>query len=150
MRIVLILAALLIVHSAAWADQVTVSGGTIYVTRDDCAMLQQHQPSPDVTFRPGVDVNGKYVAPADLPGTDYSNLLPDTIKFDVLANPLTYGGGAGNQALNQVPGRFLNTAMPVAHVAVDLKTGDVTLNGQPLSGVQTKTLRDACRKAGFH
>ncbi len=149
MRFVLVPVVLLIVQSTAMADQVTVSGDTIYVTRDDCAMLQQHHPSADVTYRPGVDVHGKYVAPADLPGTDYSNILPDTIHFDVMANPLTYGGAASNQALTQVPGRYANTAMPVAHVDVDLRTGDVMLNGQPLSGVQTKALEEACRKAGY-
>jgi hypothetical protein len=140
-----VLVLMLMAGQTALADQVTVTGGTVYVTKSDCAALVQHHPAADVTYQPGTDVHGKYVAPADLPGNDLSNLVPDKIHFDVRVNPLTYSQG---QAAAQ-PERYSNTAMPVAHVEVDLKSGQATLNGKPLTGTQDKALLEACRKAGL-
>ncbi|WP_255542570.1 hypothetical protein [Azospirillum sp. INR13] len=34
-----------------------------------CQRLTRHVPAADVEYRPGVDVNGRPVVPADLPGT---------------------------------------------------------------------------------
>jgi len=34
-----------------------------------CQRLTRHVPAADVEYRPGVDVNGRAVAPADLPGS---------------------------------------------------------------------------------
>lgn len=40
----------------------------IAVEKVICQQLYMHTPNNDVTFKPGVDVNGKDVAPPDLPG----------------------------------------------------------------------------------
>ena len=135
----------LLVCLAAAADPVTVTESPVYITRNDCQALVGHQPSTDVTYKPGVDVHGKYVAPADLPGSQMSGLVPDKITFDLKINPLAYA-----PALPTAQGqKFANTAMPLAHVEVDLKTGETRLNGRPLDDAQTLVVREACRKAGF-
>jgi hypothetical protein len=130
--------------SPARADQVTVSGGSVYVTREDCARLVQHRPAPDATYRPGVDVHGKYVAPADLP-EGAGNGLPDRVRFDVVINPLTFAQQNAGAATGA--GKYANTQLPVGRVEVDMKTGEATFNGRPLTDPQNQTLREACRKA---
>jgi hypothetical protein len=44
-----------------------------------CQALVKHTPAPDVNYQPGVDVHGKPVAPADLPGSQVQ--LPSAIKI---------------------------------------------------------------------
>jgi len=117
----------------------------VYVTRQDCNSLTAHHPDPGVNYTPGSDVHGKYVAPADLPGGTSFN-LPDKITFDLRVNPLAYG----SQAAQSAPAaKFGNTNVAVAHLDVDLLSGAVKLNGQPLDGEQTRIVTDACRKAGY-
>lgn len=72
------------------AEQVTVTNQPVYVTRSDCARLLSYQPSPDVTYKPGQDVHGNYVAPADLPGSQIPGLLPDKVEFNLAINPMNY------------------------------------------------------------
>ncbi len=54
----------------------------ITVTVHDCRHVVAHVASPDVEYRPGVDVRGRKVAPADLGGTPQVE-IPDTITFDL-------------------------------------------------------------------
>ena len=46
-----------------------------------CRYLTAHRPSPDVEYAPGVDVRGKAVAPADLPGA--AGPAPPLERFDL-------------------------------------------------------------------
>lgn len=128
--------------TSALADQVGVSGGGIYVTRKDCMALVAHHPAADVTYQPGVDVHGRYVAPADLPGSQPADILPGKLRFDVQVNPLAHG--SATQAA-----KYSNTTMSVARVEVDMKTGAATLNGRPLGDMQSRALLEACHKAGY-
>lgn len=117
----------------------------VYVTRQDCSQLAAHHPDPGVTYQPGTDVHGRYVAPADLPGTQNFNVLPDRVTFDLKVNPLAYGAKQST-----APGdKYSNTAMSAAHIDVDLLSGAVKLNGQPLDSEQARTVTEACRKAGY-
>lgn len=71
----------------------------IVITKVDCSRLIRHVPAPDVAYQPGVDVRGREVASADLPGTGADalpNLLPDVLEFPLTINPVSYG--ARNQA----------------------------------------------------
>jgi hypothetical protein len=139
----------LALSGAAWAESVDVSGQPVYVTRNDCAALTKYHQPPGVAYQPGVDVHGKSVAPADLDsGTQNLNLGHDRVQFNLQINPLTYGANTSTLGGNQA--RFGNTAMPVARVTVDLKTGETLINGQPLDGQQDRIVLEACRKAGIH
>jgi hypothetical protein len=129
------------------ADEVTVSGATAYVTRHDCAALVGHLPPPSIDYKPGVDVHGKYVAPADLPAGTPDLGLPDRITFELKVNPLTYGGAASTAQSS--PNRFAETQTSMGKVDVDPNTGAVTINGQPLGGDDNRAVAEACRKAGF-
>jgi len=128
----------LLAAGAALAD-----GQPLYVTRQDCTRLVAHHPDAGVEYKPGTDVHGRYVAPADLP--NQNNLkLPDKIEFDLRLNPLAYA------PQNNAPaGAFQNTGTNIGHVEVDLLSGAVKLNGQALDGEQTRIVAEACRKAGY-
>ncbi|MSP48772.1 MAG: hypothetical protein EXQ95_05530 [Alphaproteobacteria bacterium] len=76
MRILAALAGLLVaVPALAQTPQVTIA-------ESECRNLTVHQPSPDVKYRPGVDAQGRQVAPADL-GNRQRFQPPKEITIDV-------------------------------------------------------------------
>jgi hypothetical protein len=80
------IAAALLLAAEAGAEEATVQ-----VTKQDCARLVHHQPSADVAYQPGVDVHGRPVAAADLPGSGNTlKLLPDVLEFNIPINPVTW------------------------------------------------------------
>ena len=127
---ILIAAALL----AADAAPAQADGGRVQVSRDDCRRLVEHHPDPDVAYTPGVDVHGRPVAPADLPGG--LNIRPaDVVEFDISFNPLH--GKTGE--------RFGSTEVYVGKISVNLTTGAVTFNDVPLTDPEQAELARKCR-----
>jgi hypothetical protein len=120
-----------------------VADQQLYVTRQDCRQLVAHHPDPGIEYKPGMDVHGRYVAPADLPGQQSFD-LPDKIEFDLKLNPLAYA-----PKTNAPAGAFQNTTVSAGHVEVDLLSGQAKLNGHALDGEQTRIVTEACRKAGY-
>jgi hypothetical protein len=128
---ILIAAALL----AGGAASALADGGRMRVTRDDCRRLVEHHPDPDVTYTPGVDVYGRPVAPADLPGG--VNIRPsDVVEFDVSFNPLH--GGTGR--------RFGSTELYIGRIQVNVTTGAVTFNDIPLTDPEQAELAAKCQE----
>jgi len=107
----------------------------IAVSRRDCEQLVKHEPAPDVTYQPGVDVHGNAVAPADLNGGSQLK-LPDVIyiplevliqdKYGIPANSVLY------EAKAQVG-------------IVEVRGDKVYYEGQLLNDPETVALEDACR-----
>src|SRR5215470_4372795 len=62
-KIVALLLALAALPAAAEGSQ------TITVSSQACAAIAHQNDAPGVAYQPGVDVKGKAVAPADLPGS---------------------------------------------------------------------------------
>ena len=60
-----------------------LSGMVVEVTTQTCLDLALHRPADDVAYRPGVDVDGQAVAPADLPGHAGRMDLPDSVEIDI-------------------------------------------------------------------
>jgi hypothetical protein len=112
---------------------------TITITREGCAALQQYVPAPDVDYRPGVDVDGNAVAPADLNGSPQIK-IPDEIaiaitvllqrKLGIPANPADYK-----------PEAYIGTVV----VKPD---GRVYFNNQPLQDDAAFELAQLCQKQG--
>src|SRR5262245_4444255 len=69
----------LVLVAAAWAAPASAE---IAISRKDCSRLVNHEPAPDVTYQPGVDVHGRPVAPADLGGGQQIQ-LPDVIYIPI-------------------------------------------------------------------
>ena len=116
-------------------------GSNVRISRDDCRRLTQYQPSPDVAYQPGRDVQGRAVAPADL-GSSSAFKLPEEISIAIGFDLQKKFGlpGASN------PNLYTGDAT-VGKVTVDQR-GRATFNGQPLSPVEQDEITLACQKSG--
>jgi len=108
----------------------------VTISRADCDRLVAHQPAPDVAYQPGVDVNGRPVAPADLDG-GIQIAVPETIRIPVEVDLFDRFGIPVNPDL----------------FAADAQVGEVTyqdgrayFNGQPLQDEAAAELSARCQK----
>lgn len=131
-RYLCILAALAVLTpGAALAEKAKVA-----VKREDCAQVTRHQPAADVAYKPGVDVNGKSVTPADLNGG--TNLrLPEKIEIPITIELEKRLG---------IPKNNLYKAEPAIGKVV-WRNGKLWFNGQPLHNDEEARLVAACREA---
>ncbi|MFD1627929.1 hypothetical protein [Azospirillum griseum] len=100
-----------------------------------CRALARHQPAPDVAYKPGVDVKGRPVAPADLPGSAGTMATP---PIDI---PLTID--LARRMGVRLPGGGLPTDTVIGRMTLD--GGRLLLNGQPLGGTSEAELIALCR-----
>ncbi len=108
-----------------------------------CNALVKHTPDADVAYRPGVDVNGNAVAPADLPGGNNPIKLPEKINIPVtvsLAKVL-------NLNANATPANQLGPGTEAQFGTLTVEGDRVTFNGQPLSDTQQDNLAVLCMRA---
>lgn len=109
------------------------------VAQHDSARIA-HQPNPDVTYRPGRDVDsrGRPVAPADLPGGGQT-LLSGPLELPI---NITLSELLGSRA----PPRVGVSELNVVKVGIDPMGGKVTFNGQPLESRGEDAVITACRE----
>ena len=133
MRLVPIFAVLALI-STSWGP--AHAQATVRITEADCSRLVTHVAASDVTYRPGVDVNGNAVAPADL------NPQPQIAVPDVISIPVTIDL-ATNLGI-ETP--FLARST-VGEVRI---TGDgrVSFNGQPIGDAAQQELAQRCQRGG--
>lgn len=112
-------------------------GITVQISEQDCRWLTRHMLAGDVAYRPGVDVKGRAVVPADL-HTYGSITAPDQvyIGLDVPLRVFLEDGG---------PRRLREAEVNVGHVVVDLTTNQVFYNGRLLGDPDIAQLAVACR-----
>ena len=133
------LACLVLALVPGWAPGLAAAeDGAVQIRREDCARLVKHVPDPDVTYQPGVDVDGNPVAPADLDG-GYQITLPEVIeipitvllqdRFGIPANSVLYKGEA-----------------EIGVAEVNLDGEKVTFNGQDLTSPEAQALSAACQE----
>ncbi len=114
---------------------------TLQISERDCRRaIVAHKPRGDVAYRPGIDVRGKPVVPADLP-SGYALVTPTVIEFDLAFNPL------GNTGLD--PNDFANSQVSVGRIRFDILKNELTLNGRPLQNPVLAEIEKQCRAAGF-
>ena len=77
---------LLLILFALPGPSARAEGLRVTITEFDCRRLVEHRQRDDVTYRPGVDVRGRAVAPADLEG-GYQLDLPKVYRFDLTIQP---------------------------------------------------------------
>ena len=131
-RLVIIGFSILFVAAPAMAENVKVS-------KTDCSKLVKHQAASNVEYKPGVDVRGKKVAPADLDGGTQLK-LPEELTIDIgmdLAKKYSLTGGSPN----------LYTAESTLG-KVTFKNGKATFNGQSLTPADQDALAEACKQKG--
>lgn len=96
----------------------------------DCRWLTRHIPDADVAYKPGVDVHGKPVVPADLNGT-YELELPKTVIASVSRRLLKHPN--------------LRQETPFAEIEIDLETGAIRINGKGLLSEDQERLIAYCK-----
>ncbi len=121
---------------AAGAGASSAAETIIRIPRADCTRLVEHRSAPDVAYKPGVDVRGKKVAPADLPGSSAAIKAPKQVEIAISFNPLR--GAAGS--------RFGSSELIVGTVRFNLETGAATFNGRPLTDPEQAELARKCQR----
>lgn len=137
----ILLAFLLLTAGAASAESPVIEAGRlrITVTAAECAALARHVPAPDVVYRPGIDVDGRPIVPADPPGSPRI-VFPETYEIPITVDLSERIGVPAD------PSRF----------DADVQVGTVTLqgdrlffNGMPLSPQDEAAIVRACVEAGL-
>lgn len=119
----------------------TAPGGALVISSQICATLAGREskvPGPD--YRPGVDVNGHKVAPADLSSTD-SFTGASSLPLENFAIEINRGLA---RRLN-LP-RGLRSKTIVGYVT--MRDNRAYFNGRALDADQIAALAEACRAAG--
>jgi hypothetical protein len=130
--ILLFLAGTFSAASAALANDVK-----LLISEQDCRWLVIHVADDSISYKPGVDVRGKPVMPADLP--DNSKLdLQDQLLLNLDIPLRTFLG-------RRQAGRLASAEVNVGQVSIDTDSRDVYYNGQPVSDAGRRDLIDACR-----
>lgn len=113
----------------------------VQVTAADCRRLfTEHRAAPDVAYKPGVDVRGRPVVGADLNPAPQIK-VPDTVAMDIAIDVSRYGVPV-NSPLYQ-------PNIKLGEVRMDLASGKVLYNGEPLGNPELEALREACRREGL-
>ena len=125
---------------ALFVGESAVLASTITVKASDCQRLVRHQPSADVAYQPGVDVNGNAVAPADLPGS-VTIKTPTDVTFNVTYDLLSNYGVSSDTVLAP------RGEAVVGEVKYDLLSGALSFDGDRLDDAETAALRELCKAA---
>ncbi|TNE34010.1 MAG: hypothetical protein EP348_11805 [Alphaproteobacteria bacterium] len=107
------------------------------VSQEDCANIMKYVEEPGVEYKPGVDVDGNPVAPADLDGGSQIK-LPDHITID-LSLPL-------KDLIKHVDPKLKNADVYIGAVEYDIASNRLYFNGQELADPAANAIAVECRK----
>ena len=110
---------------------------TVTVKAEDCAQLVQHMPTTDVAYKPGVDVLGRKVAPADL-GGGIKIEMPKEFTIPITVDLQKKLG------IPVDPNQFQTQNFSVG--TVTWKDGQGYFNGQRLQSEESARLAELCQK----
>lgn len=94
----------------------------IVIDTSKCRFATRHQPAPDVAFKPGVDVHGNAVVPADVNGGQVFQ-PPARVPIQLLI-PLS-------ELLANPPAGLGDANIDLGLLEVEIATGRLFLNGKP-------------------
>ena len=119
--------------------------------RSVCQYVIKHIPDADVTYRPGEDVEGRKVAPADLNPSPINKTIEHEIAIKLFNNTAQVFGLPAPQLPQPGPPGETPTTVPLVETETDigyitLKNGEAYLNGHPLSGDQQDALAVLCKQ----
>ncbi len=133
----------------------TAQAETVALSTSDCTKLVEHVPADDVTYKPGVDVHGKPVVPADL-GDASAITMPEEINIQIgidLADRLALRDAKRAGANPGVPGATTGVTrkvMPYSGIGqvgvLSIKGNDAFWNGERIAPQDQLLLAEACRK----
>lgn len=120
-----------------------VSGAAETATdaRQACRALTRHVPAADVDYQPGIDVHGRAVVPADLPGSPAASAPVPRVEFKVGADLVAEFSRRLSPEVRALLGKG-NAGM------ITVQGGKVYYDDQLLSGVTDQDVAVLCRQAG--
>ncbi len=130
--------AALLLALAALPTAAEAGGQTITVSSQACAAVAHQNDAPGVAYQPGVDVKGKAVAPADLPGSDNA-----TLNDRLANNPVKITVDLQRRFGIPADANLFQGRSQVGYVTV--KDGKAYLDGIPLDSTEQGLLSAACR-----
>ena len=102
----------------------------VQITKKDCQLLPRHIGSADVKFKPGFDVHGHKVLPADIQDLNTLN-LPNVLEFNIDIDIRKYLGGPEDNALAAsaavIAANKATTAVTSSKTAVTLAEAAATI-----------------------
>ena len=96
---------------------------TIIISQNDCRRFVRHKARNDVNYKPGVDVYGRSVKPADLAPSSIK--LPDEIRITLTVDIFDFVGAT------PPPKGLGDSRAPLG--TITFKGGKLLFNGQPLA-----------------
>ena len=119
----------------------------IRVDNAACRYVTKHIPDADVDYKPGVDVHGKKVVPADItPPTDYG--LENSFNLRLTTDAVRAFGIKVPEIRSNVSGSNPNSSAVTSDTAfgyITLKNGKPFLNGKPLDPAGQSQLAILCK-----
>ena len=119
-------------------------GGMLVITDRDCDAFRPYVQDPSVEYKPGADVHGDAVAPADL---DSGLQVSPNVSFPVTVDirPWTNLNGQTPQGTGSTPPPYtLGTGTEASVGTVSVQDGKVFFNGQQLSSPYENAVAQAC------
>jgi hypothetical protein len=113
-----------------------LSSGQLVMSSQICSTLGVDPGVPSADYQPGIDVNGRPVASADLPES------PDPLKLDNF--PIEIKADLAGKF--GVPARGGAFGAKAILGYVTLRDNQAYFNGQPIGGDQREALIEACRR----
>lgn len=110
---------------------------TVVVTVTDCAGLARHVPASDVSYQPGLGVDGKDVVPADV-GGGLRIEIPKEFDIPITVDLQKKLGIPANPSLFQTDHFRVGT--------VTYRDGRAYFNGQPLQDEEAARLSELCQQ----
>ncbi len=107
-----------------------------------CQQLTKYQPDPGVNYQPGVDVNGKKVAPADINSSNLGN-IEDQMVIELNNNTAkAFGLNVPQVKTGKVLEPLANPEMIIGYITFE--NGKPLFNGKPLDNGQQDELAVLC------
>lgn len=131
------LSSLLLLLLAAAPAEAELAGGdaphVVEISEKDCRHIAPYI-AGGADYVPGVAADGRAVAPADI-GGGFEYRTREVYEFDAIIDPL----------LRRNPAFPSASRLNLARIAIDMKTGRVTMDGQDVSGLD-HALAEACAR----
>jgi len=109
----------------------------VTMSAKDCRRLVRHHGQKDAAYKPGVDVQGRKVAPADVAGSPKIE-IPEKITFDLNASLTKFFAKPGE--LHPI----LTSDGVLGEIKYNTLTGKLYFDGQPMNSEATDEVVTMC------
>lgn len=123
----------ILLGSVTWAQESGTQNVQVILTPEICDEVLRSSSVTSPQYKPGIDVYGRPVAPANVQGDHMYGF--EQLSIPLTINPQLFAGAGA---------AFLSDQVTVGQLDVDILSGHVELNGYPLTSDMTDEIRQAC------